>query len=107
MTSVCLFQAFGNHEFDNGVDGLMKPFLQDIKCPIVSANLKTDRTLAPTFGTTYTSYRILNVSNEQVGIVGYTSRETPALSESGEGDWFVLCLTSFTQSSSLLTLHKI
>lgn len=75
--------AFGNHEFDNGVDGLMKPFLEGIKCPIVSANLKTDRTLAPTFGTTYTSYRILNVSNEQVGIVGYTSRETPALSESG------------------------
>ncbi|XP_062292638.1 snake venom 5'-nucleotidase-like [Scomber scombrus] len=75
--------AFGNHEFDNGVDGLMKPFLQELKCPIVNANIKTDKTLAPTFGTTYTSFKILNVSNERVGVVGYTSQETPVLSETG------------------------
>lgn len=75
--------VFGNHEFDNGLDGLMKPFLQQIQCPIVSANIKTDKTLAPTFGKYYQPYKILNVSSERVGVVGYTSRETPALSKPG------------------------
>uniref|UniRef100_A0A0E9VYT8 Calcineurin-like phosphoesterase domain-containing protein n=1 Tax=Anguilla anguilla TaxID=7936 RepID=A0A0E9VYT8_ANGAN len=39
--------ALGNHEFDNGVDGLIKPFLQEVNCSILSANIKPDATLAP------------------------------------------------------------
>ncbi|KAM7368275.1 hypothetical protein PAMP_014512 [Pampus punctatissimus] len=75
--------ALGNHEFDNGVEGLLKPFLQHIKCPVLSANIKTDETLAPTFGKYYLPYKILNVGSEKVGVVGYTSRETPVLSRPG------------------------
>uniref|UniRef100_A0A7N6AYM2 5'-nucleotidase n=1 Tax=Anabas testudineus TaxID=64144 RepID=A0A7N6AYM2_ANATE len=75
--------AFGNHEFDNGVEGLMKPFMEEIECPVVSANIKADRTLAPTFGKSYLPYKILEVGGEKVGVVGYTSRETPALSRPG------------------------
>ncbi|KAM4713650.1 5'-nucleotidase [Anableps anableps] len=75
--------AFGNHEFDNGVEGLMKPFLQDINCTILSANIKPDRTLASTFGTTYQPYKIFEVGGQRVGVVGYTSRDTQALSQPG------------------------
>ncbi|CAJ1077730.1 '-nucleotidase [Xyrichtys novacula] len=75
--------VFGNHEFDNGVDGLMKPFMEKIKCPLLSANIKADATLAPTFGHSYLPYKILTVGGESVGVVGYTSQETPALSQPG------------------------
>lgn len=62
----------------------MKPFMEEIECPVVSANIKADRTLAPTFGKSYLPYKILEVGGEKVGVVGYTSRETPALSRPGE-----------------------
>ncbi|GAA6231676.1 5'-nucleotidase-like [Lates japonicus] len=75
--------AFGNHEFDNGVEGLMKPFMEEIKCPVLSANIKPDQTLAPTFGKSYLPYKILTVGDQKVGVVGYTSQETPALSRPG------------------------
>ncbi|XP_022625844.1 5'-nucleotidase-like [Seriola dumerili] len=75
--------AFGNHEFDNGVKGLMKPFMEKIKCTVLSANIKPDETLAVTFGSSYQPYKILTVGDQKVGVVGYTSRETPALSAPG------------------------
>ncbi|KAI3364632.1 hypothetical protein L3Q82_011417 [Scortum barcoo] len=75
--------VFGNHEFDNGVEGLMKPFMEQIKCPVLSANIRADQTLASTFGSSYLPYKIVTVGGELVGVVGYTSRETPALSKPG------------------------
>ncbi|XP_068454796.1 5'-nucleotidase isoform X1 [Clinocottus analis] len=75
--------VFGNHEFDNGVDGLMKPFMEQIRCPVLSANIRADQTLASTFGSSFLPYKILTVGGEKVGVVGYTSRETPHLSQPG------------------------
>lgn len=75
--------ALGNHEFDNGVEGLMKPFMEQIHCPVLSANIKADQTLAATFGTAVLPYKVLTVGGERVGVIGYTSRETPALSRPG------------------------
>ncbi|KAM9840335.1 snake venom 5'-nucleotidase-like [Aulostomus maculatus] len=75
--------AIGNHEFDNGVEGLMTPFLQEIRCPVLSANIKPDQTLAPTFGSTFLPYKIFTLGGEKVAVVGYTSQETPALSKPG------------------------
>ncbi|XP_067338888.1 5'-nucleotidase isoform X2 [Channa argus] len=75
--------AFGNHEFDNGVEGLMTPFMQKINCTVLSANIKADKSLAPTFGISYQPYKIIVVGGQRVGVVGYTSQETPALSQPG------------------------
>ncbi|MED6289997.1 5'-nucleotidase [Characodon lateralis] len=75
--------VFGNHEFDNGVEGLMEPFLQNINCTVLSANIRPDKTLVSTFGKTYLPYKIFKVGGQRVGVVGYTSRETPALSKPG------------------------
>lgn len=62
----------------------MKPFMEKIKCPVLSANIKPDQTLAPTFGKSYQPFKILTVGDQKVGVVGYTSQETPALSRPGQ-----------------------
>nr|XP_033492065.1 snake venom 5'-nucleotidase-like [Epinephelus lanceolatus] len=75
--------AFGNHEFDNGVEGLMRPFLEQINFTVLSANIKTDRTLASTFGSSYLPHKILTVGSEKVGVIGYTKKETPSPNSPG------------------------
>ncbi|XP_033492634.2 snake venom 5'-nucleotidase-like [Epinephelus lanceolatus] len=75
--------AFGNHEFDNGVEGLMRPFLEQINFTVLSANIKTDKTLASTFGSSYLPHKILTVGSEKVGVIGYTTQETPVVSTPG------------------------
>lgn len=62
----------------------MKPFMEQVRCPVLSANIKPDQTLAPTFGAACQPYKILEVGGVKVGVVGYTSQETPALSAPGE-----------------------
>ncbi|KAG8444817.1 hypothetical protein GDO86_009827 [Hymenochirus boettgeri] len=75
--------AIGNHEFDNGVSGLLKPFLEQVKFPVLSANIKADAELAPKISGFVLPLKILQVGSEKIGIVGYTSRETPVLSDPG------------------------
>lgn len=76
--------------------------MEEIKCPVLSANIKPDNTLAPTFGNSYQPYKILPVGNEKVGVVGYTSRETPALSKSGKWLWMVYVVECLQQAPCLL-----
>ncbi|OWK02032.1 NT5E, partial [Cervus elaphus hippelaphus] len=75
--------ALGNHEFDNGVEGLINPLLKEAKFPILSANIKAKGPLASKISGLYLPYKILSVGEEVVGIVGYTSKETPFLSNPG------------------------
>ncbi|XP_030627986.1 5'-nucleotidase [Chanos chanos] len=75
--------ALGNHEFDNGVEGLIKPFLQEVNFTVLSANIKADQTIAPQISGYYLPYKIFNVNSEKVAVIGYTSAETPALSLPG------------------------
>ncbi|KAG3289873.1 5'-nucleotidase ecto [Ictidomys tridecemlineatus] len=75
--------ALGNHEFDNGVEGLMNPLLKEVNFPILSANIKAKGPLASQIAGLYLPYKILSVGGESVGIVGYTSKETPFLSNPG------------------------
>ncbi|XP_005073717.1 5'-nucleotidase [Mesocricetus auratus] len=75
--------ALGNHEFDNGVEGLIDPLLRKVKFPILSANIKAQGSLATQIPGLYLPYKILSVGGEVVGIVGYTSKETPFLSNPG------------------------
>ncbi|XP_061825223.2 5'-nucleotidase [Nerophis lumbriciformis] len=72
--------AFGNHEFDNGVEGLIDPFLRDVNCSVVSTNLKANKTLLSGY---YQPHAVLTVGSERVAVVGYTSKETPFLSQPG------------------------
>nr|XP_056712167.1 5'-nucleotidase [Euleptes europaea] len=80
--------ALGNHEFDNGVDGLLDPLLKNANFPILSANMKASKQLANNITRYFFPYTILNVSSERVGIVGYTTKETPVLSNPGQDLFF-------------------
>lgn len=75
--------ALGNHEFDNGVSGLLDPFLAQVQAPVLSSNIRVEAPLDSTFGAAFKPFVILQVGKERVGVVGYTSRETPALSDPG------------------------
>ncbi|XP_078086190.1 5'-nucleotidase [Mustelus asterias] len=75
--------ALGNHEFDNGVEGLLGPFLQNVSFPVLSANIKADQYLSPNLMGYYHPYTILQVNGQKIGVVGYTTKETPILSSSG------------------------
>lgn len=76
-------QALGNHEFDNGVEGLIKPFLQKVSCTVLSANIIPDQTLTANLSGYYRPYASFTVGSEKVAVVGYTSAETPFLSMPG------------------------
>lgn len=83
----------------------MKPFMEQIECPVLSANIKPDQTLAPTFGSSYLPYKILTVGSERVGVVGYTSQETPALSKPGKWKWTYMSLFASNAVSQSLHAH--
>lgn len=74
------------------MDGL-KPFLQAVNCTVLSANIKADQTIAPQFSIYYSPHKIFTVNSEKVGVVGYTSVETPALSQPGK----ILYYTHYSQ----------
>ncbi|CAL8314900.1 unnamed protein product [Merluccius merluccius] len=75
--------ALGNHEFDNGVEDLVTHFLDKVNCSVLSANIRPSGTLAPLLAGRFSPYKILEVGGQKVGIVGYTSQETPSLSQPG------------------------
>lgn len=66
------------------MEGLIQPFLQNVKCSVVSANIKADQTLAANFSGYYQPYTIITVGEEKVAVVGYTTAETPFLSMPGK-----------------------
>lgn len=80
MYNVCIFQTFGNHEFDNGVSGLV-PFLDNITFPVINCNIDTSR--EPRLQGRFNKSVILDVNGEKVGVVGYITDETSFLSNPG------------------------
>ncbi|KAL8585350.1 hypothetical protein ACOMHN_055045 [Nucella lapillus] len=72
--------AIGNHEFDRGVEGLV-PFLQKTQFAVVSANM--DVTNEPSLHSLVNRSTVVMVGSHRVGIVGYTTEETPQISRSG------------------------
>ncbi|XP_063299133.1 5'-nucleotidase [Pelobates fuscus] len=97
--------ALGNHEFDNGIAGLLNPFLMKVQFPILSANIRAEKQVAPNITGYYLPYKILEVGPEKIGIVGYTSKETPVLSDPGPYLVFEEEITALQpQVDKLLTL---
>ncbi|XP_002741916.1 snake venom 5'-nucleotidase-like [Saccoglossus kowalevskii] len=75
--------ALGNHEFDNGIDDLV-PFLESDTpvFPVLSSNI--DAVDEPSVQGFIQNSTIITLTNgEQIGIVGYTTKDTPNLSKPG------------------------
>lgn len=65
------------------MEGLIDPLLRNVKFPILSANIKARGPLAHQISGLFLPSKVLSVGGEVVGIVGYTSKETPFLSNPG------------------------
>lgn len=79
--------ALGNHEFDDNIIGLI-PFVDAATFPIVDANI--DATDEPDFlarqrNGKITKSHVVSASNgAKIGIIGYTTEETPSISNPGK-----------------------
>ncbi|XP_071112386.1 snake venom 5'-nucleotidase-like [Haliotis cracherodii] len=73
--------ALGNHEFDLGIEGLI-PFLNDVNFTMASANI--DATAEPRVNNKLVKHTVLTVDGESIGIIGYTTRNTPLISSPGQ-----------------------
>ncbi|XP_061193247.1 5'-nucleotidase-like [Saccostrea echinata] len=72
--------ALGNHEFDRNIKGLL-PFLKEVNFPVLSSNINTslELSIVPYVSKSY----IAQVGGHQIGIVGYTTKDTPIISSPG------------------------
>ena len=74
--------ALGNHDFDDGSEGL-QPFLNQVNYPVLAANLNTsilngvERSI------------VVMVKGVKVGIIGYVTQDTGAISQPGPGNIFL------------------
>lgn len=70
--------SLGNHEFDDGVEGLI-PYIQNAKFPIVTANL--DLSQQPNLAATkLLNSTVLTVKGIRIGVIGYLTPETKLIS---------------------------
>src|SRR5690606_35444260 len=71
----------GNHEFDDGEDGLAG-FLEKVEFPVLGSNVKAQA--ASALGDRVKEYVILDVGGQKIGIVGAVANDTAELSSPGE-----------------------
>ncbi|KAI8483281.1 5'-nucleotidase [Branchiostoma belcheri] len=83
--------TIGNHEFDDGV-GELGAFLREVNFPVVSANINASR--EPELRSVFSPSVVLNVSGEYLGIVGYTTTDTPFISDPGDNVVFTALVES-------------
>ncbi|XP_063984587.1 protein 5NUC-like [Diachasmimorpha longicaudata] len=73
--------SLGNHEFDDGPEGLV-PFLNATEFPVLTANL--DLSQEPELAASRLQNSvILNVTGHKIGVIGYLTPDTKAISQTG------------------------
>lgn len=74
IKSLNMFQTLGNHEFDDGLAGLI-PYLKSVKVPWVCSNIRTED--EPAFNNlTVRPWLSIDVNGRKVAVVGYLTPET-------------------------------
>ena len=74
-------QALGNHEFDDRIEGLV-PFLKAVNFSVINANI--DIAKEPAMKNLFSKSVERTVAGQRVGIVGYTTVDTPSISNPGQ-----------------------
>ncbi|KAI8442091.1 hypothetical protein MSG28_005725 [Choristoneura fumiferana] len=69
--------TLGNHEFDDGVAGLV-PYLEALRDPVLVANI--DTSLEPTLNGLYKPHVVLERKGRKIAIIGVTTPDTKMLS---------------------------
>ncbi|ALC41074.1 CG30103, partial [Drosophila busckii] len=70
--------ALGNHEFDDGVEGLL-PFIQKVKFPVVCANIDLRKVPQMQKLKNLVKSTVINKWGEKIGIIGYLTPETKTM----------------------------
>ncbi|XP_072933664.1 apyrase-like [Epargyreus clarus] len=73
--------VLGNHEFDNGIEGLV-PYLEHLEAPVVTANIIDDE--EPTIQGLYNSSIIVEKGGRKIGIIGVLIATTNMLASTGK-----------------------
>ena len=73
--------TIGNHEFDNGVEGVV-PFLQMVKAPVVVTNM--DASEEPTIQGLYRNSTILERNGTKIGVIGVILSTTNTIANTGK-----------------------
>ena len=68
-------QTLGNHEFDNGIKGLI-PFIQQARFKIVSSNMDVSAEPLWPNPPLFTKSTILQRNNIKIGVIGYITPDT-------------------------------
>lgn len=78
-----MLQVLGNHEFDDGLDGLI-PFLNGAKFPILAANINNlvEHRIWKT--QSLKKSLVLKVRGTLVGIIGYLTPETKNITSNND-----------------------
>lgn len=71
--------SLGNHEFDNGVEGLV-PFLNDVEFPVLAANLDLSQEPTMASAKSLKPSTVFTVAGHRVGVIGYLTPDTKFLS---------------------------
>lgn len=70
---IIMFQTLGNHEFDDGLEGIV-PFLRSINIPVVLSNI--DDSLEPSIRNLYRKSIIIEREGKKIGVIGVLTSGT-------------------------------
>ncbi|WP_048647474.1 5'-nucleotidase C-terminal domain-containing protein [Nitratireductor soli] len=94
----------GNHEFDDGEDGLAT-FLGKVEFPVLGSNVKA--TSASALGDRVKEYVILDVGGEKIALVGAVANDTAELSSPGEHVSIIEDVAGITEAVKAATADGI
>ncbi|KOB68363.1 Apyrase, partial [Operophtera brumata] len=79
--NILRWNVLGNHEFDNGIEGVV-PYLQHLDAPVVTANIIDDD--EPTIQGLYEHSIVVERQGRKIGIIGVIIASTDTLAASGD-----------------------
>ncbi|PZC73085.1 hypothetical protein B5X24_HaOG210102 [Helicoverpa armigera] len=91
--------ALGNHEFDDGIPGLV-PYLKDLKGPVLAANLLSSKDSQ--MNGLYQPSVVVEKKGRKIGIIGLITKSTERLSNS-EGVTFLEPVPIVKKEAKILT----
>ncbi len=96
--------AVGNHEFDNGPEGLL-PLLDGVSFPVIGGNL--DVSASEPLAGKLPDYVVLEVGGERIGIISALATDTVETSSPGESVIFQDEIEALTADAAALTADGV
>ncbi|XP_021704325.1 protein 5NUC [Aedes aegypti] len=78
--------SLGNHEFDNGVEGIV-PFLNEVEFPVLTANLDLSQTPSMQQAKSLFPSTVFVKDGVKIGVIGYLTPETKQLTATNTVDF--------------------